>query len=148
MDSVNPKDRAYVNDLVVQCLRDSIFVLETTRLVHWGIHLSVPAGIYSGGIKLRRNTTDIFIGDTSSNRTRATNWAVGWNQYAGRHPWFMGGTFLDSPNTTSAVTYSFQYQSGYDGNFTVYINRPHVLFNDDASCGLVPSSITCMEVAG
>lgn len=117
-------------------------------LVNWGIHLSVPAGIYSGGIKLRRNTTDIFIGDTSSNRTRATNWAVGWNQYAGRHPWFMGGTFLDSPNTTSAVTYSFQYQSGYDGNFTVYINRPHVLFNDDASCGLVPSSITCMEVAG
>ena len=38
MDSVNPKDRAYVNDLVVQCLRDSIFVLETTRLVHWGLN--------------------------------------------------------------------------------------------------------------
>ena len=38
MDSVNPKDRAYVNDLVIQCLRDSIFVLETTRLVHWGLN--------------------------------------------------------------------------------------------------------------
>ena len=38
MDNVNPKDRAYVNDLVVQCLRDSIFVLETTRLVHWGLN--------------------------------------------------------------------------------------------------------------
>ena len=37
MDSVNPKDRSYVNDLVIQCLRDSMFVLETTRLVHWGV---------------------------------------------------------------------------------------------------------------
>lgn len=116
-------------------------------LVSWGIHLSTNAGVYSGGMKLRRNTTDIFIGDTSSSRTRATNWVVGWNQYADRHPWFLGGTFLDAPNTTSAVTYSFQYQSGYDGSFSVYINRPHTLFNDDASCGVVPSSITCMEVS-
>ena len=38
MDSVNPKDRSYVNDLVIQCLRDSMFVLETTRLVHWGLN--------------------------------------------------------------------------------------------------------------
>ena len=37
MDSVNPKDRSYVNDLVIQCLRDSMFVLETTRIVHWRI---------------------------------------------------------------------------------------------------------------
>jgi hypothetical protein len=116
-------------------------------LVSWGIHLSVSSAVYSGGMKLRRNTTDIFIGDTSSSRTRATNWVVGWNQYADRHPWFLGGTFLDSPNTTSAVTYSFQYQSGYDGGYTVYINRPHSLFTDDVACGVVPSSITCMEVA-
>tara|TARA_R100000388_G_C7190462_1_gene133263 strand:+ start:190 stop:711 length:522 start_codon:yes stop_codon:yes gene_type:complete len=38
MSAVNPKDRSYVNDLVIQCLRDSMFVLETTRLVHWGLN--------------------------------------------------------------------------------------------------------------
>ena len=38
MDSVNPKDRKHVNDLVIQVLRDSMFVLEQTRLVHWGIN--------------------------------------------------------------------------------------------------------------
>ena len=38
MESVNPKDRAFVNDLIIQCLRDSMFVLESTRLVHWGLN--------------------------------------------------------------------------------------------------------------
>ena len=36
-------------------------------LVTWGIHLSVSSSIYSGGLKLRRDSTDLFIGDTSSN---------------------------------------------------------------------------------
>tara|TARA_B100000900_G_scaffold225827_1_gene191681 strand:- start:8415 stop:8927 length:513 start_codon:yes stop_codon:yes gene_type:complete len=35
---VNPKDREYVNQLIIQSLRDSIFVLEQTRLIHWGIN--------------------------------------------------------------------------------------------------------------
>jgi len=38
MDAVNSKDRKLVNDLVIQVLRDSMFVLEQTRLVHWGIN--------------------------------------------------------------------------------------------------------------
>ena len=38
MDAVNSKDRKLVDDLVIQVLRDSMFVLETTRLVHWGLN--------------------------------------------------------------------------------------------------------------
>ena len=38
MDAVNSKDRKLVDDLVIQVLRDSMFVLEQTRLVHWGIN--------------------------------------------------------------------------------------------------------------
>ena len=106
----------------------------------------VSSSIYSGGLKLRRDSTDLFIGDTSSNRTRATNWVVGWNSHANRHPWFLGGTFLDSPNTTSQVTYHIQYTSGYDSSYTVYINRPHSLWSDSQSVGMTPSSITCQEV--
>ena len=116
-------------------------------LVTWGIHLSVSSSVYSGGLKLRRDSTDLFIGDTSSNRTRATNWVVGWDNYANRHPWFLGGTFLDSPNTTSQVTYHIQYTSGYDSSYTVYINRPHSLWANSQSVGVTPSSITCQEVA-
>tara|TARA_R100001591_G_scaffold35824_1_gene47298 strand:- start:342 stop:962 length:621 start_codon:yes stop_codon:yes gene_type:complete len=115
-------------------------------LVTWGIHLSVSSSVYSGGLKLRRDSTDLFIGDTSSNRTRATNWVVGWDNYANRHPWFLGGTFLDSPNTTSQVTYHIQYTSGYDSSYTVYINRPHSLWANSQSVGVTPSSITCQEV--
>ena len=115
-------------------------------LVTWGIHLSVSSSVYSGGLKLRRDSTDLFIGDTSSNRTRATNWVVGWDSYANRHPWFLGGTFLDSPNTTSQVTYHIQYTSGYDSSYTVYINRPHSLWANSQSVGVTPSSITCQEV--
>tara|TARA_R100001015_G_C4539323_1_gene103717 strand:- start:92 stop:727 length:636 start_codon:yes stop_codon:yes gene_type:complete len=115
-------------------------------LVTWGIHLSVASSVYSGGLKLRRDSTDLFIGDTSSSRTRASNWAVGWSSYANRHPWFLGGTFLDSPNTTSQVTYQIQYTSGYN-SYTVYVNRPHSLWADTSAVGLTPSSITCQEVA-
>ena len=115
-------------------------------LVTWGIHLSVNAGVYSGGLKLRRGTTDIFIGDASSSRTRATNWVVSWNSYGDRNPFFLGGSYLDSPNTTSATTYSLQYTSGYAAN-TVYINRSHNLWDDAQAVGVVASSITCQEIA-
>jgi len=114
-------------------------------LVTWNIHFAVPAGIYSGGTRLRRDTTTIFVGDTSSSRTRATNWVVGWNSHGGRNPWSIGGTYLDSPNTTSATTYSIQYMSGYNAS-TVYINQGY-LWDDAAPVGLCPSSITCQEIA-
>ena len=37
MNSVNPKDAALVNEHLVQCLRDSVMVLNQTQLVHWGL---------------------------------------------------------------------------------------------------------------
>tara|TARA_B100001559_G_scaffold7747_1_gene6923 strand:- start:664 stop:1338 length:675 start_codon:yes stop_codon:yes gene_type:complete len=116
-------------------------------LVNWGIHFAVSSSVYSGGLKLRRDSTDLFIGDTSGSRTRASNWVVGWSSYGGRHPWFLGGTFLDSPNTTSQVTYQIQYTSGYDSNYVVYVNRPHDLWDNAKAVGVTPSSITCQEVA-
>ena len=37
MSNSNPKDVQVVNDHLVQCLRDSVFVLNQTRLAHWGL---------------------------------------------------------------------------------------------------------------
>ena len=48
--------------------------------------------------------------------------------------------FLDSPSTTSAVTYQVQWQK-YDG--TAYINASNV---DNAQSAYCMSTITCMEV--
>ena len=56
-----------------------------------------------------------------------------------------GGTFLDSPATTSSTTYKFQFKVGIAGG-TAYINRT---FNN-ADLGYtvcLPSSITILEIA-
>ncbi len=55
--------------------------------------------------------------------------------------------FLDSPATTSAVTYSFTLQHGSGSSRTVFLNRAPV--DDDSNLtGRAASSITLMEVAG
>jgi starvation-inducible DNA-binding protein len=37
MTKPNPKDVQVVNEHLVQCLRDSVFVLNQTQVVHWGL---------------------------------------------------------------------------------------------------------------
>ena len=54
----------------------------------------------------------------------------------------LGGTYLDSPGTTSSVTYKLQYQASVQG--TAYINRSQT---QDAAAGSTASSITLLEVA-
>ena len=52
-------------------------------------------------------------------------------------------TFLDSPNSTSAITYQLQYYGTQNG--TYYLNRGDT---DSASYGRGASTFTAMEVAG
>ena len=55
--------------------------------------------------------------------------------------------FLDSPNTTSSVTYSYRFSHDSNSSKTIYLNRDHTNSdNSNASRGY--SSITLMEVAG
>ena len=71
-----------------------------------------------GGIRLVRDSTAICIGDAAGDRTRATCGMLGTNSNDIESG--MSMTFLDSPNTTSAVTY--KVQSMTEGNYTTYIN--------------------------
>ena len=99
----------------------------------------------STGIALRlaRGGSPIFVGDSAGSRTSAT--------FDGSSPTTSGmanssGSFLDSPNTTGAVTYSVQIRSTVSGN-PVYINRAA----DDADSATrerTVSTLTVMEVAG
>ena len=90
--------------------------------------------------------TDLFIGDTDGNRTRCT-WGIedtsSSDNDAVYHIASTHGMFLDSPNTTSAITYRVKWKAQQN---TGYINRT----GDDVNAVAYPrtaSSITVMEVA-
>lgn len=60
----------------------------------------------------------------------------------------LSSTNLDSPASTSALTYSIQLK-GYSGSPTVYVNRAATFQNGGSNYDGVPlSTITLMEIAG
>ena len=96
-----------------------------------------------GGLRLLRDSTAICIGDADSNRTRTTVTTVGSNSNTDTN----GGThihFMDSPSTTSAVTY--KVQSMTEGSYTTYINRS-ASDADSSSISRSASTVTLMEIS-
>ena len=92
--------------------------------------------------RLLRNSTAIAIGDSAGARARTSTASV-FDENSGVIQQ-VAVTFLDSPNTTSAVTYKMQTQA-FTG--TTAINRS-VDDNDSAGRSRAVSSITLMEIAG
>ena len=104
------------------------------------------AGAY---IKLLRDSTDIYLGDAASSRTQCLQQTYGGNDTGeGKYGMAkMGGTFLDSPNTTSQITYAVQFlRLGGNSPQTLYVNR---VGSETAGeyVGRAASSITAIEVA-
>jgi hypothetical protein len=91
--------------------------------------------------QLVRGSTSIFIGDTEGSRSRVTK--SSYTQSSGETT--EAFQFLDSPATTSSVTYKMQVRSSQSGQ-TVAVNRP-VADADNAAYFRGASSITLMEVA-
>ena len=92
-----------------------------------------------GSFLLFRNATSI-TGDGASSRTASTFGTGGredFEQYANSFQ------YLDSPNTTSAITYKMQCRSA--GN-TLHINREFTDGDNQASYRVI-STITVMEIA-
>ena len=98
----------------------------------------------SGGnnamIKLVRGSTDIAVGDASGSRLQATAQTRMDNDSNSCAT--LTTCFLDSPNTTSEITYKL-YMRGSSGSYTYYINRRS---SDDLFRG--STSLICMEVKG
>jgi hypothetical protein len=107
------------------------------------------SGTYAGRhLILRRDSTSICIGDADGNRNRAS---VAHQEYLGHHPNNFGPdncgiTFLDTPATTSQITYGVAY-ADTSGDSTIYINRPAATTNS-TEYNRGASSIIVMEVAG
>jgi hypothetical protein len=94
--------------------------------------------------KLVRDSTDIFIGDpTGTSRTGVSG------EFSAAHDSISdstaAGLYLDSPSSTSAVTYKLQYRVGA-GAGSVYINRTGPTWGDDATTSISASTIVLMEV--
>ena len=106
-----------------------------------GFEISGDAGHGYGSI--RRDSTDIFIGDTAGSRPRTT---FAQNNSGGNGSVAFSIAYLDSPSTTSSTSYSINVRSS--NGTTVYVNRS-VRDNDGASFdGRTVSSIIAMEIAG
>ena len=95
------------------------------------------------GYSFNRGGTEIALGDTISNRRRmsfATS-NTETTQYS-----FCGGMFLDSPSTTSEVTYGIKLTHTSSGTQTIVVNNQNTSSTDDKFFVTI-STITAMEVA-
>ena len=113
-------------------------------LVVFDVSVAVGGNYGGQGIILVRNSTQICMATDFGNRTPATIKALGGggNYY---YPVSHGQNFLDSPNSTSQVTYKLQHIDPSTSN-DIYINR-NWSGGNDAGYGRYTSSITVFELA-
>ena len=90
-----------------------------------------------------------YVGDTDSSRTRAAASTARTDTSTGtvprRNSAPLTANYLDSPATTSAITYKIQAKTG--GSGTAIFNRMGS-HGDSAEFGVYASSITAIEIAG
>lgn len=97
--------------------------------------------------KVLRNNADIYVGDAASNRPRSLSQF--YMSSGGSGSVYLvqgGGTLLDSPATTSPVTYKVQI-GGDSDSVTLYINRTQADRDNAYMDSRTASSITLMEIA-
>ena len=113
-------------------------------LVMYDMSWSTSSGHIS--CRMMRDSTAIKVGDAAGNRTQATGqWHYNsTDQYDTAQ---VSGTHMDSPATTSAVTYKMQVGTPHSASYDVRVNYQ----GDDTNLawvGRTASSITVMEVSG
>lgn len=96
-------------------------------------------------VRLMRDSTAIYVGDLAGNRLQSSSkWRNASTPYL-LEVHNLNGNHLDSPATTSAVTYKLQGTLGASYNGTYYVNRS----GSDSNYDFGPrtaSSITVMEI--
>ena len=110
----------------------------------------VSAGVTMGGggpiaLILQRDGSPIIVGDATGSRTSVTSGATVESDFERglTAPIFA----LDSPSTTSAITYGVNILNARGDTFTHKVNRPDA-DQDTARYWRSVSTITLMEVAG
>lgn len=104
------------------------------------------SGAITGGIQLLRGSTPICVGNTLSGYVSSS----GPNFYGGSADGNNNETFaihfLDSPSTTSSITYKLQVYAPQGGN--LYLNTLGSFISGQVYSMVSASTITLMEVSG
>ena len=94
---------------------------------------------------ITRDGTPICVADsTGDNKTENT---VCINAPNANEPYMLCGKFLDSPATTSTITYGVKIRTGTSSTITIYINRQGTESNNSYIMRGT-STLTLMEVSG
>ena len=148
-DTFQTASSSYVD---VTGLSLSITPSATTSKILIGVNIGFVSGSHTGNqavypqFQIVRDSTAIALGDASGNRARCT-FSVLTNLHGGYNGTSAAFEFLDSPSTTSAITYKIQAKSGYyDSDQSFYVNR---MDNDDNQpyTARTPSTLIAKEVA-
>lgn len=111
--------------------------------------VAINASVNFAYIRLMRDSTVIDVGDAAGSRPRVTGAFGNYNTAPNTH-YNMSQvpvSFVDSPATTSSVTYKFQLRSGSTAA-AVYINRTTADRDTADYEWRTPSNIIVMEIAG
>jgi len=115
-------------------------------LVLCTVHISTGSGTNGAQALLKRDGTPIGIADADGSRARATGAGMG-SAAVNRMQSNVQMTFLDSPSSTSALSYTAHIKPGFAGTQTVYLNREGGGHStDNSNVGLSASSLTLMEI--
>ena len=115
---------------------------ETSRmLVIVSMNVGSTISTHSALVRLRRDSTNLFIGDAEGSRNRASSSATE-NANSSNS---LGVVFLDSPSVATPVEYKIQLASS-DGDRLVTVNRT-VNDTNAVTTPRLASSITVIEVA-
>ena len=108
--------------------------------------VSCANGPYDWSFRIRRDGTNIGGNTDPDNLTAAANTLASASYTGGEAAETRNGQFLDSPATTSAISYTLQVVGGE--NATYYVNRAYSTNASYYWSAAGDTSFTFMEIAG
>jgi hypothetical protein len=116
-------------------------------MIMYNMNTSIVNGGYRFDTRLVRNGSVIAVGDSAGSRFQATTQAYS-SSSAGNYPVYVQSmTFLDSPATTSSLTYKLQGVGWISSSGTFYVNLS-AAEGDNSNYSRSISTITALEIAG
>ena len=116
-----------------------ILVLVTTQI-------DASVGQYAAFLNLTRNGTTIGAGITGGSNVPCFGCYTSYPSGSPGNGGVISKNFLDSPATTSAVTYQIQLSAYRTGSGTAFMNTGYTTSNSNGSATM--STITVLEISG
>ena len=113
-------------------------------LVTAAIFASTSANSDTGFLNVLRDSTNLLVGDSASNRVQCTQ-AVNTSGNSGRDGYSIAICYLDSPSSTSSLTYKIQGRAQSSSNLKINDQQDGADTTSNARCASV---ITVMEISG